>query len=397
MGKKSTKPRAVPARREKPAPAEPEKPAEGLSVNLEPAKEPTPEPAATFPPASEPAPKPATAKTVSAKEKKVIEKKAELPVARLELVSPEADGEASGESISNKLPIGVDYAPVSSQTSDSGSKPLSFIEAVKRGIIIFFKEITNKESFKYLGIAILVIALSLGFAFALGQASYGALVTNASNAGHLYGVLTSTIAFFFFARYLRQKKETVYVRRFLVVYFIVYFCMVMLILAFLQGNLVYFLSTLGNSFILFAVFTLIIFIISPEILGVLGSGGNIRKLFMSGQHVRLIVIYLFIAVMQVTGFSFLNYAIQLYSLGGPLAYSGVPGGGTGSWFDFFYFSMITFVTIGYGDMHPALPVSELACTIQALLSHVISILFIAVLLLYLGSSAPVATKDQKKV
>jgi hypothetical protein len=346
MAKKTTKPRAVPTPAEKPAPAEPEKSIEKPSENIERA-----------------------------------------------LV--DMDGAESGKPVRNELPNSSGNAPATAQASHNDTEPLSLIGSIKRGFILFFKEISDKESLRFLGIAILVIGVSLGIAFALGQATYGFLESNASNAGHLYGILTSVIAFFIFARYLRHKKDILYVRRFLVTYFIIYFCIVMLILAFLQGNEVYFLSTLGNSFILFSAYTLIIFILNPEILGVLGTGGNIRKLFLSGQHVRLILIYLFIAVIQVTGFSLLDNAIQLHSVGGTLAYTGVPGGGTGTWFDFFYFSMITFATIGYGDMHPALPVSELASTIQALLSHVISILFLAVLLLYLSSSAPAATdKDQ---
>jgi hypothetical protein len=342
MGKKRTDPLALPDHQEKPAPAEPEKPAANLPGNFE-----------------------------------------RAPL--------EVEGGESGRPGRNQLPNRPVSSPVIGQSSNSGSEQLSLIGSIKRGFIIFFKELSDKESLRFLGIAILVIAVSIGIAFALGQATYGFLESNASNAGHLYGIVTSAIAFFFFARYLRHKKDIFYVRRFLVVYFIIYFGIVFIILAFLQGNVVYFFSTLGNSFILFSAYTLIIFILSPEILGVLGTGGNIRKLFLSGQHVRLILIYLFIAVMQVTGFSLLDYAIQLYSTeGGALAYNGFPGGGTGTWFDFFYFSMITFVTIGYGDIHPALPVAELSSTIQALLSHVISILFLAVLLLYLSSSGPAA-------
>jgi hypothetical protein len=38
----------------------------------------------------------------------------------------------------------------------------------------------------------------------------------------------------------------------------------------LQQNIVYFLSTTGNALILFSAYTLIIFIINPDILGVIG-------------------------------------------------------------------------------------------------------------------------------
>ncbi|NMC04908.1 MAG: two pore domain potassium channel family protein [Candidatus Lokiarchaeota archaeon] len=299
----------------------------------------------------------------------------------------------------NTVEMAVHAAPSSENKNDNNhveTKPATrgivyIIDRFKLGFITFLKELMSKESLKFLGIAILVIAVSIAIAFILGQASYGFLVSNASNAGHLYGIITSAIAFFFFARYLRRKKDIYYVRRFIVLYFIVYFAIVMLILAFLQGNVVYLLSTLGNSFILFSAYTLIIFIISPEILGVQGSGGGFRKLFLSGQHVRVIVVYLFIALMQVFGFSLLNYAIQLYSIPGDPAYTGTVGGWPGSWFDFFYYSTITFATIGYGDIHPALPIAELSSTIQALLSHVLSILFLAVLLLYLSSSTSTTT------
>ena len=244
------------------------------------------------------------------------------------------------------------------------------------------KEFRSRESVKYLVMAVFSIVGSIIFAFVMGQLSYSILESNASNAGHLYGIITSSIAFFLFARYLRHKKDILYVRTLLVIYFIGYAGCVMLILLFLQQNIVYLLSTTGNALILFSAYTLIIFIINPDILGVIGLKKGTKRLFLSGQHVRLILIYLSIVLMQIFGFSLLNLAIYTYS--GGTAFKGFDE--QGSWLDFIYLSTITFVTIGYGDITPVTPVARLSAILQALLSHIISILFIAVLLLYLSSA-----------
>jgi hypothetical protein len=427
MGKKATKPRAIPTRPEQLVPESPE---------IAPAQPDASQAKAEGTVASQPE-QISLARAPSAKKKNLKamvvdsgvaeERKVEDPPHKLE-IEPPAPGkmpisppkaENKPEKLEieppapSKIPttptpsstINVDASLVTSRPPKTivppGSIPGTlvrspFIASIKRGLSFFFKELSDKESLKFLGIAILVIGVSIGIALVLGQATYQALETNASNAGHLYGIITSSITFFFFARYLRHKKDLFYVRRFLVFYFVIYFCIVMLILLILQWKLVYFISTLGNSFILFSAYTLIIFIISPDILGVLGTGGNVRQLFLSGQHVRLILVYLFIALMQITGFSLLDFAIQMES--GGAAYIGIPGQDPtffGTPLDFFYFSMVTFVTIGYGDIHPALPVSELSSTIQALLSHVISILFLAVLLLYLSSNSAATTSTTK--
>jgi hypothetical protein len=275
----------------------------------------------------------------------------------------------------------IDTADSSLETSNEiqGSRKSRFME----NLTFLNKEFRSRESMKYLVMAALSIVISIVIAFVMGQLTFPYLESNASNAGHIYGIMTSSIAFFLFARYLRQKKDILYVRTLLVIYFIGYACCVMLILLFLQQNIVYFLSTTGNALILFSAYTLIIFIINPDILGVIGlRKGVAKRLFLSGQHVRLILIYLAIVLMQIFGFSLLNLAIYTYS--GGTAFKGFDEPGT--WMDFIYLSTITFVTIGYGDITPITPVARLSAIVQALLSHIISILFIAVLLLYLSSA-----------
>ncbi len=266
----------------------------------------------------------------------------------------------------------------------------NFLKPVAAKVVFVFHELKNTESIWFLLIAITTIAISISVAFIAGQLSFTALELNfASIAGHLYGIITSSIAFFFFARYLRMKKDVVYVRTFLVLFFIIYFLIVFVIGLFLAiTNIIYLTSTIGNAFILFSAYTLIIFILNPEILGI--TGRNANALFSSGKHVRVIIVYLSIALMQIFGFALLNFAIN------------VDGGGTAfspdnrSLLDFFYLSTITFATIGYGDIHPVMPAAELSCIIQAILSHIISLLFLAVLLLYLSSASSSTTEGKRE-
>ncbi|MHA1698875.1 MAG: hypothetical protein ACTSWN_08565, partial [Promethearchaeota archaeon] len=68
----------------------------------------------------------------------------------------------------------------------------------------------KKETLKYLTLSIFTIGVAIGIAFIIGQLTHGALETNASNCGHMYGILTSTVAFFIFANHLQKKKDTSY-------------------------------------------------------------------------------------------------------------------------------------------------------------------------------------------
>lgn len=242
------------------------------------------------------------------------------------------------------------------------------------------------EFIKHIILAIIVIGVAIGLAFLLGQLTFEGLETNASNAGHIYGILTSAIAFFFFARYIRKIKDVDYVRKFFLLYFLVYFALVTIILIPLLENVTYLFSTIGNSLILFSVFTLIIFLLNPEILGI---SGHFKKIFAGGKQVRVILVYLAIILLQLFGFALLNYSINLQAGGTAYAF---PGTG-GTLFDFMYLSMITLTTIGYGDIHPLSPAAKASAMVQAVISHIITVLFLAILFVYISSTLGTEEED----
>ena len=246
------------------------------------------------------------------------------------------------------------------------------------------KDLFSLESLKCILLSIILIGVAIGLSFILGQYTYIFFETNASNTGHMYSIIASAIAFFFFIKYLRKKKDIKEIRIFILLYFIIYFVIVSIILVFLYENVSYFLSTLGNSLILFSIFTLIIFLLNPGILGI--NSGNFKKIFSEGKQVRVILIYLIIVFMQVFGFSLLNYAISWFSWfkGWTSAYNvSTP---PGNWFDFIYYSFITFATIGFGDVFPLIPAAKFSAIIQAVTSHIVSILFLAILFVYISSN-----------
>ncbi|MHA1321964.1 MAG: potassium channel family protein [Candidatus Helarchaeota archaeon] len=250
------------------------------------------------------------------------------------------------------------------------------------------------ESLKFLILLIVLNGIAIGIAFICGQATYQNLGTGAASiAGHIYGIITSAIAFFFFARYLKEKKSAIYLRKFFFLYLIVYLVIVILIIIPLLSNLHYLYSTIGNALILYSLFILICFLFNPEILGI---SGNIKKIFQRGKHVRVIIVYLLIILLQLFGFSLLNWAIHLEA--GNSAFIFVGGGGE-NWADFIYYSVITLTTIGYGDIFPLTGAAKFSIIIQAIISHIITVLFLAILFVYISSSIgeSVEHNDEKPI
>ncbi|MHA1846271.1 MAG: ion channel [Promethearchaeota archaeon] len=268
------------------------------------------------------------------------------------------------------------------------------IDTVKHGVMFYIKELEKWHSIKYLLKAIGTIAIAVIISFVLGQISYKALDTNASNSGHLYSIIFSSIGFFFFAKQLRKRESVNYVRTFLMLYFLIYFIVVMIIVLFLKFNQTYFYSTTGNALILFSVFTLLIFLLSPDILGL---AGGFKVLFRNGKHIRVLLVYMAISLLQIAGFALLNYAINLEAVSSASSSSGYAFNVDEdfSLLDFFYLSTITFTTIGYGDLHPISNAAKFSGIIQAFLSHIISLLFLAILLLYLSSSIDINENDEE--
>lgn len=248
----------------------------------------------------------------------------------------------------------------------------------------------SKENFKYIFITIIIIGVSIGVSFILGQLTYQILQTNASNSGHLYSIIISSVSFSLFIRYMRNRKRIANLRKFLSLYFIIYFILTVIILLFLYENVSYFFSTMGNALILFSIYTLIIFLMSP---GILGIRGSFRSLFSTGKQFRIIIIYLSIVLLQVFGYSLLNYAIYWFAQTKGIEAFAISSS-SGTWFDFLYFSFITFATIGYGDIHPLTNAAKLSSITQAVVSHVLSILFLAILFVYISNSLECALDEE---
>ena len=100
--------------------------------------------------------------------------------------------------------------------------------------------------------------------------------------------------------------------------------------------------------------------------------------------------------MQIFGYSLLNYAISWFAWDkwAIASYDEVINAGT--WFDFIYYSVITFSTIGFGDIHPISNAAKFSAVTQAIISHITSILFLAILFVYISSTLGSEPEERNK-
>jgi hypothetical protein len=143
-----------------------------------------------------------------------------------------------------------------------------------------------------------------------------------------------------------------------------------------KGNLLFLL----NLPTFYATYLLVTFIAAPEVLGI---ERNLRKWFVHRKQFLIIIVYIAIAVLYMVGFG--NQYHQLYQ-DSPSAFAFDndvhPGFGT-----FVYFSVITFATIGYGDITPVSALARMTASFEALLGMIVNVIFIAILIMFISGAA----------
>jgi len=127
-----------------------------------------------------------------------------------------------------------------------------------------------------------------------------------------------------------------------------------------------------------ATYLLLTFIYCPE---VLGMDIDISKWFQHFKQIMIIVIYISIVMFYVSGFGWIFFNMAqadpgafAYSVEKPIEYS-----------TFMYFSIISFATIGYGDITPVSTGARFLVCVEAIVGSIVNVIFIAILFVYVSN------------
>ncbi len=142
----------------------------------------------------------------------------------------------------------------------------------------------------------------------------------------------------------------------------------------------------------FGSYILVSFIMCPEVLGI---ERNLRDWFKHGKQISIMIICMAIVLLYVTGFGALYYDIYTDSFSQKsfaisFAEEKPPTLGT-----FIYYSMVTFATVGYGDISPLSTAARFVFFMESLFGIVINVLFIAILLLFVSNAEFLSQKEEE--
>jgi len=113
----------------------------------------------------------------------------------------------------------------------------------------------------------------------------------------------------------------------------------------------------------------------------LGMDIDISKWFKHYKQLLIIGIYVSIVLLYVAGFGWIFYNMAVvdpgafaYSLDKPVEYP-----------TYLYFSIISFATIGYGDITPVSAGARFLVCVEAVIGSIVNVIFIAILFVYVSN------------
>lgn len=212
------------------------------------------------------------------------------------------------------------------------------------------------------------------------------LQVSRQTAANMYMVVWSLLIFAFVVPYVR-KKESIEGVRFTILAVVVVGVGLAIPGIVTKGDY----SLLFSELIYFGNYLLVTFVFCPEVLGIIR---DIRVWFKHHGQLILILIYLGISLSYVFGFGTLYYQIdQTATIDKPFFYSGED---TLDVWGHVYYSLVTFATLGYGEISPHATAARIVAGVEAMLGMLINVVFIAILLTFISAAASEA-KAKKKV
>ncbi len=247
------------------------------------------------------------------------------------------------------------------------------VRKVEKDVKIIEEEISLNKIIKYNLVFFIPVFISIFLSIIISKQIHDYLGLTAKTTFSLVLIPFVTLVFFFTIPYMRKREKVKGFR--MTVFGFLIISIVMTIPSLLKGNI----GMLMDHLIFIATYLLLTFLYAPEVLGIYG---DIREWFKHHHQLIIVGIYLWITLFFVAGFGWQYYEIyndktipQQFNIADEN-----PGYTT-----FLYYSMITFTTVGYGDISPVGPAARLVASTEALISGILNILFIAILLLYVSN------------
>jgi len=188
------------------------------------------------------------------------------------------------------------------------------------------------------------------------------------------GMMFVFVIFFFVIPYIRKRENVKGVRYALLGFLVV--AVGLSIPSIIVNKNFNFLYNLFNHL---AVYILLTFIYCPEILGM---DIDLSKWFQSYKQMTIIIVYISIVTLFVFGFGWQYY--QMYEDHPTNAFD-IGFEKSPSYPTFVYYSIVSFTTIGYGEITPVSTIARMFTSIEAMLGMIINVVFVAILFLYISN------------
>jgi len=199
-------------------------------------------------------------------------------------------------------------------------------------------------------------------------------------------ILMIPLSFLFFLvliPYIRKRENIRGVRYALFGFLIVGIGMT--IVPMLHGNY----AILAFNSIFIANYMFLTFIYNPE---VLGMDIDIRNWFRHYRQLAILALYVGIVIFYCMGFAWIYLQISA----DPVQQGfNVETGETPTYGTFFYYSLITFATVGYGDITPLTNAARALAVAEALIGMTINVVFIAILFVYISNFQEIVRKEKE--
>ncbi len=133
-------------------------------------------------------------------------------------------------------------------------------------------------------------------------------------------------------------------------------------------------------------YLLLTFIYVPE---VLGMTSNIEEWFKQHRQLLVIGVYVAIVMMYISGFAYTYYEIEITNPRSFIMSDTAPSYGA-----FLYYSIISFATVGYGDITPVSTAARFVAGLETVVALIMNVIFIAILLVYISGFQSLQQKKE---